>query len=86
MGIGRSLVNSTGIVSIYGGPMVASGMQGGGDQSNYIRAGALGGIRGDLELFYGVGLGLELHASWIPKVWSTGIGVSLTFGGFERSR
>ena len=86
LGIGRSAVYNTGTVSIYGGPMVASGMLGGGNQPDYVKAGALAGVRADLKLFWGIGIGMEVRASWVPKAWSTGAGISFIFGGFERNK
>lgn len=86
--LGRSAVYEAGTASIYAGPMMAwsgTGPAKSFDSSiEYLKVGALAAARVDLHLFLGIGVGLEVRGSWVPDVWSTGIGLSLTFGGFSR--
>lgn len=76
--LGRSLLKEEFTVTGYAGPMVASS-----DEDDF-GIGALGAVRADVHLFWGVGVGAELQASWAAGYLSGNGGLYLTFGGFER--
>ena len=86
--LGRSAVYEAGTASIYAGPMLAWSGSGPAESfdssSEYLKVGVLGAARTDVHLFYGIGVGLEAHGSWVPGMLSAGVGLSLTFGGFDR--
>ena len=90
LAIGRSVLSETGVFSASAGPMVAWSGDGAEplsayeSDSGYLKLGVRASARGDLLLFYGVGVGLEAYGDWVPGDLAVGAGLSLTFGGFER--
>jgi hypothetical protein len=90
LAIGRSVLSETGVFSASAGPMVAWSGDGAEpldayeSDSEYLKLGVRVSARGDLSLFYGVGVGLQAYGDWVPGDLAVGAGLSLTFGGFER--
>lgn len=88
VGVGRSAAYEPGTASIYAGPMLAWSGSGPAESfdspSEYLKVGILGAARMDVHLFLGIGIGLEVRGNWVPDVPSVEMGLSLTFGGFNR--